>query len=297
MAVRWSINAIDDSNRSEKVDALLKDIPESAQQADQPAGIISPEEAGVDEFDVSWLGLVDAGLSGWYLTDTDEVFRGVHISSDDIVVDVGCGDGGAILFCAERGAEIIAVDIDSEVIAGIASGLANSPAKTYSTHVSDSNPLPLSDAIATRVICSEVLEHVDDPEKVLAELVRIGKPGARYLLTVPDSLQENMQKHVAPDSYFKKPNHIRVIERQQFANMVRDAGLVIEEQAYYGFYWGMWWALFWACGIELGQSHPILDNWSTTWKAVLKTRRGLELKRQLDQFMPKSQLIVAHKPE
>lgn len=251
----------------------------------------------MEAFDISWLGLVDAGLSGWYLSDTDEVFRGVQISADDVVVDVGCGDGGAILFCAQRGAEIIAVDIDVDVIAGIEARLADSPAKAWSTHVSDSNPLPLGDAIATRVICSEVLEHVDDPEQVLAELVRIGRPGARYLLTVPDPLQENMQKHVAPDSYFQKPNHIRVIERQHFADMVRRAGLVVEEQAYYGFYWGMWWALFWACGVELGQSHPVLDHWSSTWKALLETRRGVELKHQLDRFMPKSQLIVAHKPE
>jgi SAM-dependent methyltransferase len=270
-------------------------FPEDGSALDQPPDSAIPEN-GVPEFDLSWLGLVDAGLSGWYLNDSDEVFRGVPISADDVVVDVGCGDGGAILFCAQRGAEVIAVDIDPGVIAGIAARLANSPARAHSTYVSDSNPLPMADGLATRVICSEVLEHVDDPSAVLSELVRIGKPGAVYLLTVPDPLHETMQKHVAPESYFEKPNHVRVIERQRFAEMVGEAGLVIQEQTYYGFYWGMWWALFWACGVELGESHPILDNWSATWKAVLKTRRGLELKQKLDRFMPKSQLIVARKP-
>ncbi len=263
---------------------------------DQKAGSAN-SETGIPEFDVSWLGLVDAGLSGWYLNDSDEVFRGVHISADDVVVDVGCGDGGAVLFCAQRGAEVVAVDIDANVIADIAARLVNSSARAHATHVSDSDPLPLADGIATRVICSEVLEHVDDPSRVLSELVRIGKPGAIYLLTVPDPLHEAMQKHVAPDSYFEKPNHIRIIEREQFAEMVRQAGLIVQEQTYYGFYWGMWWALFWACGVELGESHPILDNWNTTWKMVLKTRRGVELKRKLDQFMPKSQLIIARKPQ
>ncbi|WP_458071326.1 class I SAM-dependent methyltransferase [Rhodanobacter sp. BL-MT-08] len=276
----------------------ITDRPEDERvfSPDQQAGSANSEN-GVPEFDISWLGLVDAGLSGWYLSDSDEVFQGVPISAGDVVVDVGCGDGGAVLFCAERGAEVIAVDIDADVIADIAARLANSSASAYATHVSDSDPLPLADGIATRVICSEVLEHVDDPARVLSELVRIGKPGAIYLLTVPDPLHETMQKHVAPDAYFEKPNHIRIIERQQFADMVRQTGLIVREQRYYGFYWGMWWALFWACGVELGESHPVLDNWSATWKAVLKTRRGVELKRKLDQFMPKSQLIVAHKPQ
>jgi ubiquinone/menaquinone biosynthesis C-methylase UbiE len=269
--------------------------PEGTTNGHQPSPDVAAE-AGVAEFDIEWLGLVDAGLSGWYLNDTDELFRGIPISKEDIVVDVGCGDGGAILFCAQRGAEVIAVDIDADVIARIESRLAGLPTKAFSTYVSDASPLPLPDALATRIICSEVLEHVDDPESVLAELFRIGASGARYLLTIPDPLQEAMQKHVAPDSYFQKPNHVRVIERHQFADMVQRAGLVIEEKAYYGFYWGMWWALFWGCGIELGESHPILENWAETWKALLQTRRGIELKRRLDQFMPKSQLIVAYKP-
>jgi ubiquinone/menaquinone biosynthesis C-methylase UbiE len=254
-------------------------------------------EGGVDGYDASELGLVDGGLSGWYLNDSDEIYRGIRISSDDVLVDVGCGDGDAVMFCAKRGARVIAVDIDSDSIARLEPRLANSGAGSYAAYVSNSTPLPIDDATATLVICSEVLEHVEDPEKVLAEIYRIGKPGARYLLTVPDPLQEKMQQHVAPESYFQRPNHIRIIERQQFVDMVQNAGLVVEEKAYYGFYWGMWWALFWACQVDLDNvSHPILDNWNATWRALLKSRRGIELKWQLDQFMPKSQLIVARKP-
>jgi len=254
-------------------------------------------EGGVDGFDASELGLVDGGLSGWYLNDSDEIYRGIRISSDDIVADVGCGDGDAVMFCAKRGAHVIAVDIDPDAIARLEPRLANSGFVNYAAYVSDSNPLPIDDATATVVICSEVLEHVEDPEKVLSEIFRIGRPGARYLLTVPDPLQEIMQKHVAPESYFQSPNHIRIIERQQFVDMVQNAGLLVEEKAYYGFYWGMWWALFWACQVDLDNvSHPILDSWNATWRALLKTKRGIELKWQLDQFMPKSQLIVARKP-
>lgn len=260
------------------------------------AGTMAPEHPAAP-VGANWLGLEDAVLSGWFQNDSNEVFRGVPIGSNDTVVDIGCGDGGCTLFCARRGAHVTAIDIDPQVIAGIEAKLADAAPGRYATHVSDGNPLPLHDAVASRVICTEVLEHVDDPDQLLGELFRIGKPGALYLIAVPDALQENMQKLVAPASYFQKPNHVRIIERDQFAQMVTRAGLVIEEHTQYGFFWSIWWALFWACQVDLDHpSHPALDHWTESWRAVLALPQGLALKKQLDQFMPKSQIIIARKP-
>ncbi|HTV84701.1 MAG TPA: class I SAM-dependent methyltransferase [Dyella sp.] len=242
-------------------------------------------------------GLKDAFLSGWFQNDTNEIFRGIPIGESDVVVDVGCGDGGNSAFCLRRGAKVVLADTDKEAIATAIARLRTIRPDNVETHVSDGNPLPLKDAIATRVMCTEVLEHVDDPAQLMRELVRIGKPGARYLISVPDPLQENLQKHVAPPSYFQKPNHIRVIERQEFSDLVTQAGLVIDEVTYYGFFWSIWWAMFWACGVDLEQpAHPVLDHWTEAWRALMDMPNGHELKRKLDQFMPKSQVIVAHKP-
>ncbi len=247
--------------------------------------------------DASNVGLHDAVLSGWFLNDSSEIFRGMSIGSDDVVVDVGCGDGGSILFCARKGARAVAIDLDPGTLAKTKAKLDDIEPGRHEAHVADASELPLPDAFATRIICTEVLEHVDDPQKVLGELVRIGRPGARYLLSVPDALQENLQKHVAPPLYFEKPNHIRIIEREQFAQWVGDAGLIIEQQSSYGFFWSIWWALFWACDVDLEHpDHPALQHWTATWKAILDSPKGLSLKQNLDRFMPKSQVIVARKP-
>lgn len=243
------------------------------------------------------LGLQDAMLSGWFQNDSSELFRGIPVGPADRVVDVGCGDGGNSLFCARLGAHITVIDIDDEAIAAIEPRLAEAAPQRYAVHVSNAHPLPLADGSASRVICTEVLEHVDDPDQVLAELARIGEPGALYLLSVPDALQETMQQHVAPPSYFQKPNHIRIIDRDQFAGMVQRAGLVIVEHTQYGFFWSIWWALFWACKVDLDKpNHPALEHWTAAWRAILAEPQGLQLKQQLDRFMPKSQVIVARKP-
>jgi len=45
--------------------------------------------------------------------------------------------------------------------------------------------LPVADASFDAVLCTQVLEHVDDPVAVLAQLQRVLRPGARLWLTVP----------------------------------------------------------------------------------------------------------------
>jgi SAM-dependent methyltransferase len=270
------------------------------EQPEMPADIaVVPDEGEpvVPLPDSAGLGLFDAVLSGWYLNDTNEVFRGIPISADDVVVDVGCGDGGSSLFCAKRGAKVIAIDIDPQTIAGIRVRLEGQAPGGFEAHVSDANPLPLADGVATRVLCTEVLEHVDDPDQVLRELYRIGKPGARYLLTAPDALQEHLQERVAPPVYFQKPNHIRIIERNEFIAMAERAGLIVENSAYYGFFWSIWWALFWSCKVDLGNpDHPVLNHWTEAWRALLSTPEGKEVKQKLDAFLPKSQVLIARKP-
>ena len=276
--------------------AILADLEQLTLKDPEAMAALAKLGAPVDPF---LLGLHDAQLSGWYNHDTGELMTDFPISPDDVVVDVGCGDGGALNFCAEKGAYVILADVDAERVARAASWIAEKASGRVEKHVTDANPLPLRDESVTRVICMEMLEHVDDPTVVMNELVRIGKPGARYLITVPDTVQEKLQQHLAPSSYFEKPNHVRIFERSAFESLVLDAGLRIERRSYYGFYWAMWWLLFWECKVDFKgmPRHPVLDNWARTWAAVLATEDGIKVKHLFDRFMPKNQVIVAVKPE
>jgi SAM-dependent methyltransferase len=258
----------------------------------------APPPPANDPLDPFRVGLHDAELNGWYNKATGELMHGCPIGPEDVVLDVGCGDAGAMAFCANRGAHVILADVDGAKIAKAAERLAHSPARKVQFFETDCDPLPLPDATATRVVCTEVLEHVDDPTAFMAELVRVGRPGAIYLLSVPDPAPEGLQQHLAPAVYFQKPNHIRIFEREEFAELVRKAGLTVEQRYYQGYFWAMWWVLFWQSGLplETAASNPVLENWTRTWQALLDSKDGLRTKRLLDRFMPKSQLIVARKP-
>lgn len=239
----------------------------------------------------------DARMSGWFMDDTGELLQGFHISAEDTVLDVGCGEGPFIHFCAMRGAEVIFADIDAGKVATIEKSLANTPARAIRPIVSDANPLPLPDESATKIIAMEVLEHVDDPMQFMRELLRVGRPGAQYLLTVPDSGSEMLQKDLVPPVYFQKPNHVRIFQRDEFEKLVTDAGLIVERRIYYGFFWTIWWTMFWACKHDLNAPwHPLLIQWMKTWDVLLHMPKGPQFKKALDEFLPKSQGIIARKP-
>lgn len=254
-------------------------------------------------------GLFDAVQSGWYLGDSNELFKGFPITADDSVLDIGCGAGGATLFCANRGADVTFVDVTAQAIELLRAKVAQSPARKSEGFVSDGIPLPVTDASKSRVIAMEVLEHVEDPAAFLCELVRVGQPGALYLLSVPDSVGENMQKGFAPSYYFERPNHIHVFEREEFGNLVSSAGLEIIHRDASGFFWTFWMFLYWTlaktAGAELeGESldvvrppyPPLLNDWAKLWHQIIKIPEAAPMKKALDQLLPKSQVIIARKP-
>jgi hypothetical protein len=167
----------------------------------------------------------------------------------------------------------------------------------------------LADASVSRVYSIDVLQQVADPGRTLAELVRVGRPGALYLLTVPDPVQSRFQRQFAPSGVFSPADpaapttrgvpcgQLRVIERDAFSDMAAAAGLEIERREGFGFFWAMYFALFWACDVDMSSpGHPALVNWVRTWDIALDAPQGPRLQRIMDDFMPRSQLILARKP-
>ena len=51
--------------------------------------------------------------------------------------------------------------------------------------ISDIANIPVKDDAFDFILCSEVLEHVESPEKTISELCRVIKPGGQLLITAP----------------------------------------------------------------------------------------------------------------
>lgn len=248
-------------------------------------------------------------LDGWFCNETGELLKGFAIGAGDTLLDVGCGEGVATLFGVRQGASVIFTDSEHDKVRDLSRQVAEQTDAPFLGLVSNSLPLPLADGCANKIVCMEVLEHIDQPEPFMAELVRMGRPGAQYLLSVPAAVGEHLQQHIAPAAYFQSPNHVQIFSAERFAALVEDAGLVIEHRQASGFFWVMGMIFFWASQQAAGRNlegavrdriqapyPPLMERWASLWQDLLTQPDGLEIKQVLDRFMPKSQVIIARKP-
>lgn len=92
------------------------------------------------------------------------------------VLDLGCGVGHSYSRLAPR--ETVGVDIDPGALAG----------QQRETLVADMRELPFADAGFASVLSVHSLEHVPDPERVLAEAARVLEPGGVAVFVTPNRL-------------------------------------------------------------------------------------------------------------
>lgn len=251
-------------------------------------------------------GLSDMVRSGWCNSQAGELFSGFDVGPRDTVLDVGCGDGLAVMFSAQQGSHVSFCDSDADKVRSLAARLHQRGLVRQAGCAALGNLLPFPDASMSRIVATEVLEHVDDPGELLRELVRVGKPGARYLISVPDAESERFQIPFAPESYFSAPNHVRIIEPRQLEELIEGVGLRVESSGQWGFYWFMWMNFYWATQQASGCTeptidqirppyHPLLQSWSETWTRFLELPEADAMQRSFNSLMPKSRVIVARR--
>lgn len=91
------------------------------------------------------------------------------------VIEVGCGEGYLSLLMAESGRHVRGIDISPDIItlAKRNAEVAGQAIRFEARSVYDLDPARDS---AELVVCCEVLEHVEDPERALRILATLAKP-------------------------------------------------------------------------------------------------------------------------
>lgn len=109
---------------------------------------------------------------------------GMAVGATGIVLDIGCGAK------PYRALFDHAAYIGLEVPVASEKGSAKQADALF-----DGRRLPVADASVDSVLCSQVLEHVFEPDAFLEEIRRVLRPDGRLLLTVPFVWDEHEQPY------------------------------------------------------------------------------------------------------
>jgi ubiquinone biosynthesis O-methyltransferase len=102
------------------------------------------------------------------------------------ILEIGCGNGNISTVLASYGHEVLAIDISEDCIGYAAALKKKLNLKNLSFKVSNGTEIQGVGEPYDAVICSEVLEHLDNPESVVSKAYSVLKPGGILIVTVPN---------------------------------------------------------------------------------------------------------------
>jgi len=86
--------------------------------------------------------------------------------------------------------------------------------------------LPFADSAFDVVVLSEVLEHVLDDRRAIAEAARVLRPGGTLAVTLPRWWPERICWALSDQYHQVKGGHVRIYRRRQLLSRLRAAALV-----------------------------------------------------------------------
>lgn len=148
-------------------------------------------------------------------------------AGEGVILDVGCGTGEFSQRIARKGYDPFGIDIAREAMRRYRG--RGFPGLLLDLHQSS---LPFESGSFEGVWCTEVLEHLDDPEGLLEEFHRVLKPGGTLIVTCPNSYHLFYRilyclGNEPPD--LQHPEHQNFFTRRELRSLVTGAGFELTD--------------------------------------------------------------------
>lgn len=163
--------------------------------------------------------------------DDERTSHGIVISlvgRDQRVLEVGCGSGYVSRHLVERGNHVVGIDIDPDAVNAARQVIAE-------VHCCDLDIVDASSVVSGPfdvIVLADVLEHVRDPDRVLADLLGVLAPDGRVVLSIPNVAHVDVRLMLLLGEWRYQPlgllddSHLRWFTRRSIAELLRAAGLV-----------------------------------------------------------------------
>lgn len=136
--------------------------------------------------------------------EREELFRRYVGGPGKRVLDLGCRDG-ALTESYASGNDVVGVDADKEA-------LAEAARRGIETHWADlDQPLQFGEESFDVVVAGELLEHLRDPHRLVAEIRRVLRPGGTFVASVPNAYRlKGRLRFLAGRAPESDPTHLQM---------------------------------------------------------------------------------------
>lgn len=215
------------------------------------------------------------------------------------VLDLGCGEGRHVHgLHMLKGLDVVGLDIDLPSLQKAKDGLNyidQLGAKTSGSAdfcLGSAYQLPFQDNTFDALICSEVLEHLENYPKVIEEIRRVLKPAGKLAITIPHAWPERICWQLAPppNGYpFEPGGHIRIFDDVHLKYEFIQNGFTFHKKHHvHGIHSPFWWlkCAFW----EQRDDHPLIKAYHSilVWDLMKRPFITRALDYVLSPFMGKS---------
>ncbi|MFT4008847.1 MAG: methyltransferase domain-containing protein [Nocardioidaceae bacterium] len=235
-------------------------------------------------------------------------FDRLGLRPGDRVLDLGCGAGRHAFESYRRGADVVAFDQDADELAGVGDLFAamreagEVPVGAEAdVKQGDALDLPFADGEFDRVVASEVLEHIGDDQRAIAELARVTRPGGTVAVTVPRWLPEKICWALSDAYHEVEGGHVRIYTGDELVGKLEAAGLTYDGKGYAHALHSPYWWLKCAVGVD-NDRNPLVKAYHQVlvWD-IMKTPRISTVthltEKALNPLIGKSLVLYFRKPE
>jgi len=152
----------------------------------------------------------------------------IHDDREIKILDYGCGVGAVSLFLADRGNDVIGIDISGKAVK-----TANKSAELMQLaeqaifYTVDKGIKKIKNQKFDLIICIEVIEHVEDDKGLLSYFARLLKKGGLLIISTP-SVNAPLYKMGLAEKFDKRVGHLRRYDSRNLVGMLRNTGFRVE---------------------------------------------------------------------